>query len=143
MSGPVPKRSEQRRRMNKVEGLERVHVPDERRGPELPLSVHDPHPLAYAWYESLRDSGQAFYYEPSDWAQAAVWTQLLSDQLNAIKPSAMMVQAWSQGAAELLTTEGTRRRLRLELLKGEQGDDDADAAVLAIGEYQKRLGGAG
>jgi hypothetical protein len=143
MSGPVPKRSEQRRRMNKVEGLERIHVPEERRGPDLPLSVHDPHPLAYNWYESLRDSGQAYYYEASDWAQAAVLTQVLSDQLNSIKPSAMMVQVWHQGAADLLTTEGTRRRLRLELLKGNQGDEDADAAVLAIADYEKRLGSSG
>lgn len=142
MHGPIPKRSEQRRRVNKVEGLERTHVPQERRGPELPMSVHDPHPLAYAWYESLRDSGQAYYYEPSDWAQAAVWTHLLSEQLKQIKPSAMMVQAWSNAATELLTTEGTRRRLRLELLKGADGDEDDDAAVLAIDEYQKRLGGA-
>lgn len=143
LPGPIPKRSDQRRRTNVYEGLERVQVPDEHRGPDLPLSIHDPHPLAYAWYESLRDSGQAAYYEPSDWAQAAVWTHILSDQLRQIKPSAVMIQTWSNGAAELLTTEGARRRLRLELLKGDAGDEDDEAAVLAIDDYQKRLGGAG
>jgi len=143
MPGPIPKRSEHRRRPNKVEGLERAAIPEERRGPELPLSVHDPHPLAYGWYESLRYSGQAFYFEPSDWAQAAVWTQLLSDQLRQIKPSAVMIQAWSNGASELLTTEGSRRRMRLELLRGDQADEDDEAAVLAIDDYQKRLGGTG
>jgi len=141
MSGPVPKRSDQRRRMNKVPGLEKVEIPAEHRGPDLPMSIPDPHPLAFAWYESLRDSGQAYYYEPSDWAQAAIWTQVLSDQLKQMKPSAMMIQTWSSAASELLTTEGVRRRMRLELLKGEQGDEDEEAAVLAIDDYQKRLGG--
>jgi hypothetical protein len=140
--GPIPKRSEQRRRTNTYEGLDRIQVADERRGPDLPASVGDPHPLAYAWYESLRESGQAYYYEPSDWAQAAVWTQILSDQLRQMKVSAMVIQAWSNGAAELLTTEGTRRRMRLELLKGNESDEDDEAAVLAIDDYQKRLGGA-
>lgn len=40
-----------------------------------------------------------------------------------------MVQAWAASASELLTTEGARRRARLELERPGVVDDDADACV--------------
>lgn len=142
MPGPVPKRSDQRRRRNTDGGeVDRVEISgDEVRGPELDLP--DVHPLAADWYESLRTSGQAVYYEPSDWAQARIWAELISRALNqGAKPSAVLIAAWSTGAGELMTTEGARRRLRLELERSGTVDADEEASVTALAEYQRRLSG--
>ena len=144
MPGPVPKRSEQRRRRNKdVVEVERVEAqPGVLYGPELGLP--DVHPLAAEWYESLRRSAQSVYFQPSDWAQAKVWTDLLSRELKkAAKPSAVMIAAWSSAAAELLTTEGARRRLRIEIERGPEVDKDEEAAVAKLDEYRRRLGASG
>ena len=144
MPGPVPKRSDQRRRRNKdVVEVEKVEAtPGVLRGPELDLP--DVHPLAAEWYESLRKSAQSVYFEPSDWAQAKVWTDLLSRELKkAAKPSAVMIAAWSSAAAELLTTEGARRRLRIEIARAENVDEDEEAAVTALDEYRRRLSASG
>ena len=108
-----------------------------KRGPELGLD--DAHHLAADWYESLRTSGQSVFYTDSDWATARIWTDLLSRTLNKGAPSAMMVQAWASGATELLTTEGARRRMRIELERAKPADEDEDAAVAKIDEYRRRL----
>jgi outer membrane protein assembly factor BamD (BamD/ComL family) len=46
---------------------------------------------------------------------------------------------WSSGAAELLTTEGARRRARLELAKASEKDPDAEAAISALDDYRRRF----
>lgn len=136
--GPVPKRSSQRRRENKTEiPIETALSDGAVRGPEL--GVEGVHPLAAEWYESLRVSGQAVFFEPSDWQTARVWADLLSRQLSSGRPSAQMVAAWSAAASELLTTEGSRRRLRIELAKSDQSDVDEDAAILQMNDYLTRL----
>lgn len=139
MSGPLPKRSDQRRRRNKTEGgISSAPLrPAEKLGPEL--DFEEVHQLAADWYESLRTSGQAVYFADSDWQQARIWTDLLSRQLSKGSPSAMMIAAWSSASSELLTTEGARRRLRLELERVKPADEDEDAAVAKIDEYRKRL----
>lgn len=136
-SGPIPKRSDQRRRMNKdavaidsAPGAEFVEVPaanDEWSKP------------AKRWYESLAESGQARWFEPSDWAQAWILTEMLDRVMTSSKPSAMMFNAWLQGAGELLTTEGTRRRMRMELTRGEKSDQDKDSAVADLDAFRMRL----
>lgn len=135
MPGPVPKRSDQRRRRNKPAGGEitRARSAGAQGAPEA-----DPewHPIAREWFESLGASGQAQFYEPSDWATARVWAELLSRQLESGRPSAQMIASWSGGATELLTTEGARRRARMELDKG--GAEEPDAAkVTRMAAYRK------
>jgi hypothetical protein len=126
--GPVPKRTEMRRRVNKPD----VPITKATAGRVVvPPSSDDWHPVARAWYESLALSGQSAFYEQSDWEQARVWTELLSHTLSSGKPSAMLVAAWSSGAAELLTTEGARRRARLELERdtSDSGEEHSSATV--------------
>ena len=135
MPGPVPQRSTQRRRRNKDGGeVERVEVSE----PivDVPEPEDDWHPMAAEWFESLGASGQAQFYEASDWAQARVWAELLSRQLSASRPSAQMIAAWSAGATELLTTEGARRRARLEL---ERVSEEVPADVSDLDEHRRRL----
>lgn len=99
------------------------------------------HPIARRWFESLKRSGQSAYYEPSDWAQAYVWAQILSGQLYAEKMSAMMLAAWDAASARLLVTEGDRRRMRLELERDTGTDKDEDAAVANMAAFRAKRAG--
>jgi hypothetical protein len=96
--------------------------------------------MASDWFNSLKTSGQAAFYQPSDWQTARVWAEVLSRQLLAEKMSAVMVQAWAASATELLTTEGSRRRGRLELERSARVDVDEDASVTALADYVSRVG---
>lgn len=142
--GPVPKRSDQRRRVNKPE------VPIDSAPGSASDDVEVPEasllwlPATKRWYESLAQSGQSRWYEPSDWAQAWILTELLDREMQSGKPNGMVISAWMSGAAELLTTEGSRRRMRIELAKANQGDPDLDSAVSDLEAFrQMRSGGAG
>lgn len=138
--GPVPKRSTQRRRANKPT----VPIDSAPRGSArvaIPRADADWHPAALRWYRSLARSGQSHWYEPSDWAQAYVWAEVLSRALGKAAPPAMLVAAWASGAAELLTTEGARRRMRIELARAGSEDEDEEAAVAALDDYRARFSG--
>lgn len=136
--GPVPKRSSQRRRRNS-DAVETATAPAT--GAEPPAADDEWHPLARDWYASLAESGQATFMEPSDWAQARIWAELISRELHKGRASAQMVQAWASGATELLTTEGARRRLRIELERGATVDPDEEAAIASIDRYRSRRTG--
>ncbi|MFL1444044.1 phage terminase small subunit [Nocardiopsis protaetiae] len=136
MPGPVPKRSDQRRRRNKPAGGDVTKAPS-RGSPSAPEADPGWHPIARDWFSSLAESGQAQFYEPSDWATARVWAELLSRQLESGRPSAQMIASWSAGATELLTTEGARRRARVELDKVPVVDEAAAAKVARMDAYRK------
>lgn len=72
------------------------------------------HPIAQRWYEALFVSPQARLYEPSDVSQAELTAHLLSEQLNADKPSAMMIDTITRSAGNLLSTAGARLQLRVD-----------------------------
>lgn len=81
--------------------------------PELPPETHQ---IARDWYESLKVSGQVEFFEPSDWASArlvaAAITRILKDDDRL--PGEAFKAVWS-AMGDLLTTEGARRRARLEI----------------------------
>jgi hypothetical protein len=135
--GSIPKRADQRRRRNKPEGHPLTTAPGAAHV-DFPLPDDGWHEMARDWYLSLARSGQAKYYEPSDVQVARVWAEVLSRQLLTEKMSAVMIQAWAASAAELLTTEGSRRRGRLELERS-QGDADEDASVTMLSAYRERF----
>jgi hypothetical protein len=148
--GPVPKRTDVRRRVNKDPAGSVTKAPSGRtaRGgaTRAPLASRKWHPIAIRWYNALKASGQSRFYEPSDWMQAYVWAEILSGQLNALtngeKVSAMMLATWDAASARLLVTEGDRRRMRLELQHGRpQADPDDDAGVASMDKWRKKLGG--
>jgi hypothetical protein len=139
--GPVPKRSDRRRRTNKPE----VPITKAPTGTVVEEKMPEPdgswHVLAHDWFKSLGASGQAQFFEPSDWQQARVWAHLLSVELNKDRPSAMMISAWSSGAAELLTTEGARRRMRIELERAKTSDVGEDHGTATVTDLRSRIGG--
>lgn len=141
MPGPVPKRSDQRRRRNKSDGPELVKA----RGgaaPEMPPAEADWHPIAARWYTSLADSGQAQFYEASDWATAHYLAEAMSRNLNSGRFSAQLFAAVLSGMTDLLTTEGARRRARVELEREPAGEDPREVARVTLMEnYRKAAGG--
>ena len=141
--GPIPKRSEERRRRNKDDGPAVAQAPT---GPPLDLpDLPDPdplwHPIASDWSVSLRSSGQAQFYEPSDWAMARYAAELMSRGLCSDRPpNGQFVAALDSVMARLLTTEGDRRRARIELER-KPAAQQAPAGVTAIADYRAALGG--
>jgi hypothetical protein len=157
VKGPVPKRSDQRRRTNepvvpivKAEGAARVPVP------KADTSWH---PVALRWYRSLARSGQSRWYEPSDWAVAHLIAESMSRDLlpqvvgvlqdgrdagQVVKESIPLkgasLSAYLRAFSVLLVTEGDRRRLQVELQRPESDPDDArvDATVT---DLRSRLSG--
>lgn len=138
-TGPVPKRAAERRRRNKPEGGEITSVVVPAGAVEQPPASDVWHPIAKDWYESLATSGQARFYEPSDWQTARYVAEAMSRNLEASRFSAQLFAAVSSAMTELLTTEGARRRMRIELERNTAVDVDEDAAVVALDEYQRRL----
>ncbi len=61
----------------------------------------------------------------------------LGRELNG-RPSAQMIAAWGGVCTELLTTEGARRRAKLELQRAEV-DEDEDASIVALDKYRAAL----
>ncbi|MCX5270977.1 hypothetical protein [Streptomyces virginiae] len=115
--GPIPKRSEERRRTNRPAGLDLVRLPG-----DAPTDLPDPpdpdpawHPRATDWYLSLRRSGQAVLYQPSDWAKARYVAELMSRSLAKGMPNALFLSGLLQSMQGLLATEGDRRRAGVEL----------------------------
>jgi len=140
--GPIPERSEARRRRNKDDGPALVKADS---GPpaDLPeLPEPDPlwHPIAADWYLSLRESGQAAFYQPSDWAVARYAADLMSKVLLSERgPNGQLVAALNSVMSSLLTTEGDRRRARMELER-KPAARQAPAGVTAIADYRASLG---
>lgn len=112
--GPIPKRSEDRRRRNKDAVTTRIPVAPAEVKP-LPEDRSWSH-TAKLWYRSLKASPQASLFQPTDWAEARLVAWLMSEEAKREDgPRASMMQAIFSRADNLLTTEGARRRLRLEL----------------------------
>jgi hypothetical protein len=138
--GPVGKRSNQRHgHRTKAEQAEVTKVSVE----GAPLGAQEPeeawHPIAQQWFRSLGESGQRVFYEASDWATARYVAEAMSRNLEAGRFSAQLFAAVMSGMSSLLTTEGDRRRVKVELERAVQVDADEEAAVVALDEYQRRL----
>ena len=141
-TGPVPKRSSERRRRNKPEGVEVTSVPvPEPELVECPPADESWHQIARDWYDSLAKSGQVVFYEPSDWATAKYVAEAMSRGLQGSRFSAQLFAAVSSAMTELLTTEGARRRARLEIERGKPGESEKPAGVTALDDYRTALGG--
>lgn len=135
--GPVPKRSSARLGHSKKEKVD--SVPAVTATVEIPKANSRWHPIARDWFNSLADSGQSQYFEPSDWQAARLLGDVMSRNLKQTSRfSAVLFQAVWSAMNDLLTTEGARRRVRMEI---ERGDPAAQpASVTALADYRKTLG---
>jgi hypothetical protein len=134
--GPVPKRSEDSHRRRppvqpilKAEGAQIVRIPD----PDP-----DWHPIAIEMYRSLGQSGQARFYEPSDWMFAYSLMDDLSSYKKQTRRSSNMLAAILSGLSSLLVTEGDRRRVQVELSRPEREGGESDG-VLEMKKWRDQL----
>jgi hypothetical protein len=139
MPGPIPKRSEERRRRNKPEV--EVSKPPSGAGFDTPQPDEDWHPIAREWFVSLGLSGQSALYQVSDWATARYVTEAMSRNLKAGRFSAQLFASVMAATTSLLATEGDRRRLRIELQRAITVDTDEEAADATVTALQSRLSG--
>lgn len=135
--GPVPKRSEDRIRRNKVD------VPTEKVTAygavvQPPLDFPHPHAKIVRLWDSLGESAQSKYYEPSDWEYARICLHFLDNLLWTEKPSAQQVANVISMMSNLLMTEGDRRRVRLEVER-----ENTDAQVFDVAEMFRNRAKAG
>jgi hypothetical protein len=152
--GPPPKRADKRRRHTKKEDKPKS-VPAQG-AVKPPAANKDWHPVAKRWFQSLKDSGQSVYYEPSDWAMAYVLAENMSRELKPrqieidgelhefvapIKGASMA--AYLKGMTALLVSEADRRRAGLELTrKPEPSDEDQEqATVVNLDAVRQRSAG--
>jgi len=148
MSGPVPNRSEDLARPRERKGKDVVPVTKgELRKVRIPAADSKWHPIAKRWYNSLKVSGQADFYQQSDWSLAYSLAEDLSyyksplvnrDGEEYYKRSGQMLQTIYSAMERLLVTEGDRRRVRIELTA--PAPEVESATVLAIAEYRTDLG---
>ncbi len=156
--GPAGKRPEEKRRRNKDSGVKNEGKATADVKP--PAAKRDWHPIAKAWYKSLRDSGQSEFYEPSDWAMAQIVAESISRDL---KPQVVAVpestgvpvfetvpmkgaslSAYLKAMTALMVSEGDRRRAGMALERA--GATAADAAeeqagVVQMDQYRKSANG--
>lgn len=136
--GPVPKRSDQRRRRNAPE----IPIDKAPAAPAAPIDFPAPSAhwdgLARDWYLSLAKSGQAVFYQPSDWQYARIVAEGLHKMLTG-KFTAVAFQAVMSSMTVLLVTEGDRRRLRIELERVKPVDPDAVLSDEAVDAWLRTL----
>lgn len=94
-------------------------------------------PLAQGWYRSLALSGQARWFEASDWALAYVAADVLDECIFKHYPAGLTAE-WANMTSRLLCAEGDRRRARIELIRA-GGDPDEEAADAAVKEWDGKL----
>ena len=143
--GPVAKRSEERMGHRSKEEKDSITKAPSGAPADLPnLPDADPlwHSIASDWYLSLRESGQAAFYQPSDWAVARYAAELMSRVLDCSErgPNGQLVAALNSVMSSLLTTEGDRRRARMELERKKPARQ-GEAKVTALDDYRSAFGG--
>jgi hypothetical protein len=136
-SGPIPKRDAERTRRNKPENEGGVSLA---KGIAYPVNVPpaDPTwaPRAKTWYDSLATSGMAEFMQNSDFEYARILCDALTHYYD--RPSAMMLASILSGMTSLGTTEGDRRRMRIELEAPKP--EIQSVGVTALAGYKSKLG---
>lgn len=138
MPGPIPERSENRRRRNKPEIPETTPKNTDHK---VDWGKPDPewHPLMVEAYEALQVSPQSEYATQADVAQARITLTVWSLQLSRSGgPTAQALGALFSSLDSLMMSEGARRRLRIEVAKQDRADK---APVLDIVERRRRAAG--
>lgn len=166
--GPIPKPAEARRRTNApaipvkkaARGAakpkaKKAAATEEAVPEKWAPSAADPswHAIARNWYDSLALSGQSEFYEPSDWNTAFLLADSISRDLNPqfvgftekgdvimepIPLKGSSLAAYLKGMGNLLVTEGDRRRMSVDLVRGKQVDPDAERALALVTQLHSR-----
>lgn len=152
-TGPIPKRSEERRRRNaRTEAGESTEA-EVVEAPPLEYDIPEPdsgwHTIPYELYKSVQNSAFRRFYEPSDWMVLYMTCESLSRDLSEqfvginetngevirdfIPLKGASLNAYNSVFAALLLMDGHRRRLRLEI----QRRDSMEALTKSMPEVVK------
>lgn len=138
MPGPAPARSEDLARPRERKGGDVQSVTTgQLREVTIPHKNQEWHPIAIRLWDGLKTSGQADFFQNSDWAFAYSLMDDLSYYKSASRRSSQMLQSIYSALERLLVTEADRRRVRIELSAPEP--EGQPAAVLAIAAYRAEL----
>ena len=138
--GPVKKRDAERRRRNKPTTPTKTAPAGAKYS--QPRALAGWHPSMTRWYKSLAKSGQAQFFEASDWEYARFVASSASTMMNQGTMTAPAFTAILSAMNDLLTTEGARRRASVELTKAKPGESDPRPAPVAVmDDYRQALGG--
>lgn len=96
-------------------------------------------PVAFRLWESMGQSGQSRFYEPSDWAFAWLMMDLVTEYVNDGRPNGQLLGSILSGLTSLLLTEGDRRRAGVELSRAVD-ESDTDRAAVSWAKRAKKLG---
>lgn len=129
--GPVPERKSNlsgHRSRDELDGetVSRVFIPTKVRQPKWDEKWH---PIAIRLYRATLESGQCKWYEPSDYALLFFACDEISHYMDSGR-TAMKLQVINQMLTNLLITEGERRRVQMEIDRGDDAPDE-DAAAMA------------
>jgi hypothetical protein len=99
------------------------------------------HPVARRWYRAIQQSGQAQFFEPTDWALAWYVAHEMSRSLsgNVAFWSSNNVKNVMAAAEMLLSTESSRRRARIEVERQPQGTGATGEKPKELRDYRTRL----
>ena len=136
MPGPVGKRSDQRHGHRTKAEIGDVDKPAA--GAALVWYPEDPEwsQTAKWWYESMRVSGQSVFYEQSDVATVYYVAGMISKSTEGNRVNGQLFGAIMSAMSDLLATEGSRRRVKIELQRDtdEPGTSEVDSAILALSQ---------
>jgi len=134
VKGPVPKRSEDRHRRNSPEPS-RIVVS----GGAAPQPEGDPLwcPAAQRLWRAWGESGQSRFFQASDWAFAQFLCDELTYYLSFKRHNGQILAQIMSGLSSLLTTEGDRRRVQVELVAEDPKAGFGSVEVMA--EWKSRL----
>lgn len=143
MSGPIPNRSED---LSRERDANRSNRPPLKKGQMRPVSIpnapRDWHPTCRRLWESLKTSGQADFFQNSDWAYAYSILEDFSFQKNAQaegkRMSSETIKTLYGGLDRLMMTEAERRKARVELDEPDSGEDTKGQAM--VRNYKQGLG---
>jgi hypothetical protein len=141
--GPIGKRSEERmghRAKDEADSITKAPSGAPADLDDVPQASGRWHPTARRWYESLPKSGQSQFYEPSDWAMAHYAAELMSRLLREDRLNGQAIAALDGLMARLLSTEGDRRRARIELTR-KPAAGETSSSVTVLDDYRAAFGG--
>jgi len=139
MPGPVANRESDLARPRERRGGDQMSVTKgELRKVSIPHADPDWHPIARKLWDGMKTSGQADFFQNSDWAMAYAIMDDLSLYKKSGRRSSQMAQVIYASLGRLLVTEADRRAIRIELHEPETGEDEA--SVTAISDARAKLG---
>lgn len=134
--GPIPKRSEERHRRNTDYNTVQVPVSAtaEVTPPERPLNWCK---AAQRIWDSLVESRQSVFFQPSDWAYAWFMCDEITRYVKNKKQNGQVLSSINTMLTSLLMTEGERRRAGIEIVNANK-TDEGDAVVESMEKWARK-----